>query len=378
MRAPVLAAPVTQRTSGVDKGLLGAFIVLGVVGTAIIYSASRDALRLAGFNPHYYLERQGVWVIIGIILMLAISRIDYRRLEMATTIFYLGSIAALLGVYVVGSRLLGATRWFSFGPIQIQPSEFALLAVILAMATYCGRRPDGLRMYDVSRMLVMVAIPLALIVLQPDLGTAMIMMLTVGAIFVIAGVPPRFMALLGVGAVVGASASVYFGLLHRYQILRLISFWNQNSTNRAVQDQIYQTSNTKTSIGAGGFFGVGAFHGHQTIGRFVPEQITDNIFAAVGEQFGLIGTVAIIVLLSFIGFRLYVIARDAKDPMGRLLVVGIFIVFAFSCFENIGMTTGIMPVTGIPLPLISYGGSSALVFFLCAGVALSVSRRRTN
>jgi rod shape determining protein RodA len=378
MRAPVISGPITQRSGGVDKGLLGAFIVLGLLGVAIIYSASRDALLRAGNNPHYYAERQAVWVIIGIVVMLAISRIDYRRLEIATTIFYLGSIMALLGVFVIGSHVQGATRWFSFGPIQIQPSEFALLAVILAMATYCGRRPDGLRMYDVSRMLVMAGIPLALIVLQPDLGTAMIMMLTIGAIFVVAGVPTRFMALLGIGAIVGATASVYFGLLHRYQILRLVSFWNQNSSNTLYAQEIYQTSNTKTSIGAGGLLGVGAFHGHQTVGGFVPAQITDNIFAAVGEQFGLVGTVAIIVLLTFVGLRLYVIARDAKEPMGRLLVVGIFIIFAFSCFENIGMTTGIMPVTGIPLPLISYGGSSVLVFYICAGVALSVSRRRTN
>jgi rod shape determining protein RodA len=233
-------------------------------------------------------------------------------------------------------------------------------------------------MYDVRRMLLMACVPLALIVMQPDLGTAIIMLLVVGVMLFIAGTPPRFMALLTVGGGLGATASVYFGLLHPYQIQRLLSFLNQNSTNKNLLPFIYEVTNAKSAIGAGGLTGAGAFNGLQTTLGYVPEQRTDFIFTAIGEQFGLIGTVSIVLLLAFVAYRMYRVARDAKEPLGRLLCTGIFVFFAFSCFQNIGMTLGIMPVTGIPLPLISYGGSSAFVFFLCGGVVLSVSRRRAN
>lgn len=342
----------------------------------VIYSATRVPLVNAGDNPYYYLERQIIWVALGVVVMFAVSRIDYRRFELATTACYVAALGSLLGVFVLGSSELGATRWYVFGPLQIQPSEFALLAVVLAMATYCGRRPDGLSMFDVRRMLLMSGFPFILVVVQPDLGTAIIMIMTVGAVLFIAGVPPRFMALLGGVGAVGAVGSVYFGLLHRYQILRLVSFLHQNSTNKQLSALVYDVANAKSAIGAGGLFGAGPFNGLQTVSGYVPEQRTDFIFTAIGEQFGLIGATLVILLLGFVAYRMYVVARDAKEPMGRLLAVGIFVFFSFSCFLNIGMTMGIMPVTGIPLPLLSYGGSSALVFFLCGGAVLSVSRKR--
>ena len=377
MRAPVLVAR-REHPEKVDRLLLTALVALGILGVGVIYSATRTSLVDAGDNPYYYLERQFIWVALGMVVMFVVSRFDYRRFELATTVCYVGALASLLGVFVIGSSELGATRWYVLGPLQIQPSEFALLAVVLAMATYCGRRPDGLSMFDVRRMLLMAGFPLVLIVVQPDLGTAIIMVMTVGAVLFIAGVPPRFMALLGVVGSVGAVGSVYFGLLHRYQILRLVSFLHQNSSNQQLRDLIYDVANSKSAVGAGGVFGAGPFNGLQTISGYVPEQRTDFIFSAIGEQFGLVGTVLVVLLLGFVGYRMYVVARDAKEPMGRLLAVGIFVFFSFSCFLNIGMTVGIMPVTGIPLPLLSYGGSSALVFFLCGGVVLSVSRRRSR
>ncbi len=377
MRTPTLV-PTREHSSTVDRPLLVGMVTLGLVGVVSIYSATRNALANAGDNPHYYLERQGFFVLIGIGLMLVVSRLDYRRFEIATTAFYLASLASLAGVFVLGSSQLGATRWYVFGPIQIQPSEFAVLAIILAMATYCGRRPEGLTSFDVRRMVLMLLMPLGLIVIQPDLGTAIIMLLTAGTIMVIAGVPPRFMALMAVAGAVVTTAMLYLGVLHRYQILRLVSFLHQNSTNKNLQALIYDVANAKTAIGAGGLFGAGIFKGLQTNLGYVPEQRTDFIFTAIGEQFGLVGTVGTVLLLGFVAWRIYVVARDAKESMGRLLCVGIFVFFSFSCFQNIGMTMGIMPVTGIPLPLISYGGSSALVFYLCGGVVLAVSRRRSN
>ena len=361
-----------------DLGLAGALIALGLFGAVMIYSATRQALVDEGFNPHYYFERQSLFVIIGIVVMLVISRIDYRRFESVATPLYVAGLLGLAGVFVLGKSALGAQRWYSLGFIQIQPSEFAVLFIILAVATYCQRRPEGLTMYDVCRLLLMGGAPLLMIVAQPDLGTAGIVLITVSAMMVIAGVPPRFMTLLAVAGSIGLVSAVYLDLLHKYQVERFIAFFHQSSTNPKLQALIYEVNNAKSAIGAGGIRGSGLFRGMQTVLGYVPEQHTDFIFTAIGEQLGFIGSTLVILLLAFVGYRMFVIGRNAKDTMGRLICIGVFIFFAFSCFENIGMTMGIMPVTGIPLPLLSYGGSAALVFFAGGGAVLSVSRRTGN
>jgi rod shape determining protein RodA len=359
-----------------DLGLFWGLIALGVTGVVMIYSATRQALVNAGINPHYYLERQAFFVVLGIAAMYVVSRIDYRRYEIAATPLYVISLVALAGVFVVGRSALGAQRWYSIGSsIQIQPSEFTVLCLILAVATYCARRKEGLTMYDVTRLLVMAVVPLALIVKQPDLGTSVIIVLVVASMMVVAGVPPRFMSLLAVVGSIGLAAAIYLDLLKRYQVDRFVSFLNQNSTNPNLAALIYEVNNAKSAIGSGGVHGAGLFHGLQTVLGYVPEQQTDFIFTAIGEQLGFIGSVLIVAMLAFVAFRMFMIGRNAKDTMGRLLCIGVFIFFAFSCFENIGMTMGIMPVTGIPLPLLSYGGSAALVFFVAGGAVLSVSRR---
>jgi rod shape determining protein RodA len=361
-----------------DYGLFAGLIALALTGVLVSYSASRQQLVNAGENPHYYLERQGFFVVIGLVLMFIISRLDYRRFEIAATPLYVFALLSLAGVFVVGNTQLGAERWYSFKGIEIQPSEFAVLFLILAIATFCARRTEGLTMKDVMRLLLMAGVPLALIVKQPDLGTSVIIVLIVASMMVIAGVPPRFMTLLAVVGSVGLAAAVYLDLLAKYQIDRFTSFLNQNSTNPALAKLIYEVGNAKSAIGSGGIHGAGLFHGLQTTLGYVPEQQTDFIFTAIGEQFGFIGSALIILLLAFVAYRMFVIGRRAKDMMGQLLCIGIFIFFAFSTFENIGMTMGIMPVTGVPLPLLSYGGSAAIAFLVAGGVVLSVSRRSGN
>jgi len=361
-----------------DLGLFWGLIAVGVTGVIMIYSATRTALVNAGYNPHYYLERQGGYVLLGIVMMYIFSRIDYRRLEIIATPLYAMGLAALAGVFVVGQSALGAQRWYNLGFIQIQPSEFFVLILILAIATYCERRPEGLQMRDVARILVMALVPMALIFKQPDMGTAIIVVLVVGAMMVIVGVPPRFMYALTVLGSLSVVAGIYLNLLHKYQVDRFVSFLNQNSTNPALQSLIYEVNNAKSAIGAGGLHGAGFFGGMQTVLGYVPEQRTDFIFTAIGEQLGFVGSSLIVLLLGFVAWRMFMIGRQSKDAMGRLISIGVFVFFAFSCFENIGMTMGIMPVTGIPLPLLSYGGSAALVFFSAGGVVLSVSRRRGN
>jgi len=361
-----------------DFGLFWALIGLGIIGVLMIYSATRQALVNAGYNPHYYLERQGGFVIFGVVVMYVISRFDYRHFEIAATPLYVCSLLGLAGVFFLGQSALGAQRWYNLGFVQVQPSEFTVLFIILAVATFCQRRPEGLRMRDVTRLLVMTAAPLVMIVKQPDLGTSIIIVMCVAAMMVVAGVPPRFMTFLAVAGSASAVAAVYLDLLKKYQVDRFVSFLNQHTTNPALQPLIYEVNNAKSAIGSGGLHGAGLFRGLQTVLGYVPEQRTDFIFTAIGEQLGFIGTLLIVTLLGFVAFRMFMVGRNAKDTMGRLICLGVFIFFAFSCFENIGMTMGIMPVTGIPLPLLSYGGSSALVFFAAGGAVLSVSRRGGN
>ena len=360
-----------------DVGLLWGMIALGVTGVLMIYSATRQALVSAGYNPHYYLERQSLFVVIGIAVMYGISLIDYRRFEMVATPLYIAGILGLIGVFFLGSSALGAQRWFNLGLFQVQPSEFTVLFVIVAVATYCERRPEGLKLYDVWRLLLMAALPMGMIALQPDLGTAIIIVFSVSAMLIVAGVPPRFMSALAVVGAIGIVLAAYFSVLQKYQIDRFVSFLNQSSSsaNAQLQALLYEVNNAKSAIGSGGLHGAGFFQGLQTILGYVPEQRTDFIFTAIGEQLGFIGSVLIVSLIGFVAYRMFRIGRNAKDTMGRVMVLGIFIFFAFSCFENIGMTMGIMPVTGIPLPLLSYGGSAAIVFFAAGGVVLSVSRR---
>lgn len=358
-----------------DQSLLWSMILLGVTGVVIIYSATRQTLVDAGYSGHYYLERQALFVVIGIVAMYVVSLIDYRRLEIVATPLYVLSLLSLAGVFVVGQKALGAQRWYSFGFFQVQPSEFTVLILVLAVATYCHRRPEGLAMYDVWRILVMGAVPLALIVIQPDLGTSIIIVLVVAAMMIVAGVPPRFMSFLAVVGSISLVGAVYLNLLHRYQIDRFLSFLNPHSTSPGLQYLIYDVNNAKSAIGAGGLYGAGLFKGLQTTLGYVPEQHTDFIFTAIGEQLGFIGSAMIITLLAFVALRMFRVGRLAKDTMGRVLCIGIFIFFSFSCFENIGMTMGIMPVTGIPLPFLSYGGSAVLVFYCAGGLVLSVSRR---
>ena len=374
LRPSLLESP----NGSVDRVLLLAVVALALFGDLMIYSATKVALINAGYDPQYYLKKQTIWVVVGLVLMFAVSRIDYRRFEMVATPGYIASILALCAVGLFGSSALGAQRWFDLGFIQFQPSEFAVLAIILSASAYCARRPEGLAHRDVIRILFMTLLPVGVIAIQPDLGTAIIISVTVGVLIIVAGVPPRFMAFLTAVGVLGAISAIWIGVLQKYQLSRLTSFLNQNSSDPALASAIYHVNNAKNAIGAGGIKGMGLFNGLQTTLGYVPEQRTDFIFTAIGEQLGLIGSLFFFTLLATMAYRMFLTAREAKEQFGRLMCVGIFVFFSFSCFQNIGMTMGIMPVTGIPLPLVSYGGTAALVFFSASGIVLSVSRRRGN
>ena len=366
-----LTGSSTKRGGEFDWMLALATVVLAVFGSIMIYTATKSGLAVAGLDGSYFLKRQMVFVVLGTVVMLVVSRLDYRRAEQVATAFYVVLLVLLaLVLSPFGSNALGAQRWFAIGPLLIQPSEFAVIALILAVSTYCSRRPEGLTLRDVSRLLLMAAVPMGLIMLQPDLGTAIIMAITLLVMLAVAGIPGRILLLLLLGAALITVVAITGGFLSSYQVHRLTSFLNQNSDNPSLQQAIYNVKQAKIAIGSGGFWGAGIGHGAQTNLGYVPEQQTDFIFTAVGEQLGFLGSTLVIAALGFVGFRMLRAAMTAKETLGRVLCAGVFAFFSFSVFQNAGMTMGIMPVTGIPLPFLSYGGSAALV------IVLSVEARR--
>jgi rod shape determining protein RodA len=362
-----------------DVILVVATLLVSAIGVIMVYTATRGDLLAQGEDPKTFLKKQGLFVVLGVITMVVVALIDYRRWEPVANILYWLIVLALLGVFAVGSSAQGAARWFSVGPLQLQPSEFAVLALILAIASYCARRDDvGLAWKDVFRLLIMAGIPIFLVLLQPDLGTAMIMVIVLLVMLAVAGLPIRILVMLLIGTVLVVLFAVESGLLHHYQIARVTAFLNPGtkSNNPYVQEAIYNLQEAKSAIGSGGVFGSGIGHGAQTNLGYVPEQQTDFIFTAVGEQLGFVGSVGVLALLGVIAWRVLHAAVVARDTFGRLICAGLFAFIAFSVFQNAGMTMGIMPITGIPLPFVSYGGTAVLVFFGAVGLALSVGARR--
>ncbi len=369
-----------MRGPRVDLVLLGASVALAVVGIVMVYTATRGLLIATGLSSTYFLKRQAVWVLLGLVGMVAFAALDYRRLEQLAMVVYGGAIVLLVAVLVpgLGKHALGSQRWFSIGPLQIQPSEFAVLAVIMAVATYCARRNEGLAWPDVFRVLILGAVPIGLVIFQPDLGTAIIMGIVLVVMLAVAGLPTRILVMVLVGAALVVLVAIESGLLHRYQVIRITSFLHQDQAhlNATQEKYIYNLQQSKNAIGAGGFWGTGIGNGVQTNLGYVPEQQTDFILTAVGEQLGFVGTTTILLLLGLVAWRILRAAQLARDSFGRLTAAGIFAFMAFSTFQNAGMTMGIMPITGIPLPFISYGGSAVLCFFIGVGITQSIYWRR--
>jgi rod shape determining protein RodA len=354
-------------------------ILVALVGVVMVYSATRGPLLADGEDTHTYLKKQALFVFIGVIVMVVVALFDYRKLEPVATPIYILTILALLGVFVIGNTANGAARWFTIGPLELQPSEFAVVSLIIVIAAYCHRRTEeGLAWKDVFKLLILAGVPIILVLKQPDLGTAIIMLIVLLIMLAVAGLPLRIMILLLVGVGVVALVAVEAGFLHGYQIARLTSFLNPNSTstNSYVQSSIYNLNQSKTAIGSGGLTGSGILRGAQTNLGYVPEQQTDFIFSAVGEQLGFIGGAGLLGVLGVIAWRVLHAAGQSRDVFGRLICTGLFSFLAFSVFQNAGMTMGIMPITGIPLPFVSYGGTAVLCFFVAIGLALSVGARR--
>ena len=359
-RARDLSAPWRH----VDVTMLVVVGLIVVVGSAMVYSATR---RLNGASG--YMLRQGLFVVLGVGLMAVVSLIDYRRIADWWQILYGASIVLLVGVMTpLGAVVNGSRGWYRFGPFSMQPAEFAKLASIIAVAAYLGSSEE----VDLRRLagaLGLLAVPAGMVLLQPDLGSALVFIVIALGMLVVAGVRMRHLVVLVVLGVVAVSAILTSGTLDQYQKDRLTSFVTPNG-------QSYNVDQAQKAIGSGGLTGYGFTKGPQTRGGYVPEQETDFIFTVAGEELGFIGAGGLVVMLGILVWRIWRNAQLAADQLGTLICVGIMSMFLFHIFENIGMTLGIMPVTGIPLPFVSYGGSSLLTSFTAVGLVQSVHMHR--
>jgi rod shape determining protein RodA len=349
---------------------------LSGLGVVLVWSATQPSLIAAREDPRTYLKKQLLWVVIGLILMVAVSLADTRRLKAWTPFFYGATLLALLAVLTpAGTDVNGAKAWINLpGGFQVEPSEFAKVALIVMTAMIFsgarGARP-GLR--TVLLALAGAAPLIALVVIEPALGVAMVLVVVTATMIVLSGIRLRLLAALAAIVAVAIAGAGGLHLLKSYQLTRFTSFLHPSAN---LSGAGYNAAQAKIAVGSGGMFGQGLFHGQLIAGNYVPSQQTDFIFTVAGEELGFVGCIVIVFLLGVVIVRALRIAARADDLFGLLAASGIAMWFAFQSFVNIGMTIGIMPITGIPLPFISYGGSAIFADMIAIGLLQSVHRRR--
>lgn len=360
-----------------DWLLVGAALALSIIGSLLVWSATQGKLVETGGDPESFLKKHLINLLVGLAFAVLISRFDYRLLRAYTPILWVLSIVGLLVVLSpLGKTVNGAHAWiFLPGGFSLQPSEFAKVAIILGMSMILSEKRDAEnepRDIDVLYALGVAAVPVALIMLQPDLGTVMVIACMVFGIIAVSGAKARWLVGILAAGVLVALLAVQLGVLKQYQVDRLTAFTNPTANSRDIG---YNTQQARIAIGSGGMLGTGLFHGPQTQGRFVPENQTDFVYSVAGEELGFAGAGTIIALLGLILWRAIRIAMRAADLFGRLVATGVAVWIAFQAFENIGMNLGIMPVTGVPLPFVSYGGTSMFASWLAIGLLLNVHLR---
>jgi len=349
------------------------------VGTLLVWSATASNEALTGGDSTMYVAKHLTNVAIGLVLAALIASADHRWVRIWAPIVYLAAIVGLaLVLSPFGAVINGSRSWILIGGMSIQPAEFAKLGVVTGLALLLAEKTErrkGLRQLrdrDVVAALVFVAIPAALIMAQPDLGTMLVLSATVFGLLAVAGTPKRWLFVLVAGAVTTAVAAIQLGVLKGYQLDRFGAFLDPTLDPRGAG---YNTTQARIAIGNGGLFGQGLFHGSQTQSGFVPEQHTDFVFTVAGEELGLVGAGALIALFLVLLWRAVRISAHADDMFGRLAGAGIVCWFGFQAFQNIGMCLGIMPVTGVPLPLVSYGGTSMFASLMAIGLLLNIHLR---
>ncbi|MGD0788693.1 MAG: rod shape-determining protein RodA [Terracidiphilus sp.] len=375
-----------------DWALLAMVLALCAISVLEIYSATLHT-KYAGYPGFFnsqkvwipgrmgFHTKQMYWIAGGLAAMFLFAKIDYHKLIDLVPWAYGIGLLALIAVKLVGHKVLGAKRWIAIGPVHFQPSEWVKLILVLIVARYFANLGGrSLTWKEISRSLALVGLPMVLVLIQPDLGTALTYTPILAAGLFLGGINLRQAMVLVVCSIV-LIAGVWtdgFGVgrikvLKNFQKARLTSFMDPGSDPKGTGYQLLQS---KIAVGSGGVWGKGAAKGTQTQGDFLPIPHADFIFAAFGEEHGFVGALSVLLLYFFILMRLIQNAQTAADLSGSLIIMGVVAVLTFQIAVNVGMVIGFMPVTGIPLPLMSYGGSSVLFTFLALGVAMNVRMRR--
>ena len=352
----------------IDRLLLFSALALGIFGIIMIFSATR-----ADIPSTFYLKRQVVFFILAVLVMILGAGFDYHKIMPYSKIIYGAALFLLLIVMLFPARG-GAHRWITLWFFDPQPSEIAKIAVIIMLATFTSdRRMEIGGNKEFLQAVAIALVPMFLIFLEPDLGVALAVFFIMVGMLMVGGARVRQIVVLGVGSLLAAVGGLELHFLKSYQLSRLLVFIKPDMDPLHAGYNLLQS---KIAIGSGQLIGKGLFRGTQTNLKFIPEHHTDFIFSVVGEELGFIGGMILLGLFAILLWRAFKIALTARDPFGTMLAVGIVMMFFFQLVVNVGMTMGIMPVTGVPLPFVSYGGSSLLINFFCVGLLLNIGIRR--
>lgn len=373
------SASVLDPWRNIDWSMIIATVLLTVIGVFNIYATTSPRLVLRGVDPYYFTQRQVIFLIAAAIALFLVMFVGHDWLRSKAMWFYFPTTFSLVILWL-WSYTSGETRLsFDLGPVAVQPAEVMKPVMVLVLAAWFAEAGTRTVPYDeFVRALILAGIPFGLIFFQPDFGSAMTLAAGVFGVLMVAGTQRRHFIGVTVLAALSFVASIWSGLVRDYQLERFTALWNQNNTtDSSLQNLVLQVRYAKRAVAAGGYFGKGYLQGELTNGRFIPVQSTDFPFSAIGEQFGLVGCIVVLTLFGFILFRVWIVGRNANTPFGRFIVAGVFTTMAWQVFQNVGMTIGITPVSGLPLPFISYGGSHLVAWAIMIGLVQSVEMRRS-
>lgn len=356
----------------IDSTLL--LSVLGLAVICLLTIASATHANIEGKPGQYdFVMKQGIFLAVGLVVAAGSLYFDYRKLYRLVPVLYGVNALLLLVVKFAGTSALGAQRWIQIGPFTLQPSEFAKLIMIICLARLLSNNKSGFQTWkSLLPVAGLMALPTLLIFIQPDLGTSLVFAAITFGMLYICGLKMQLVKRAFMAFVV-VFPLIWFFVLHAYQKTRILVLFNPNIDPYGSGYHVIQS---KISIGSGGFIGQGLFEGTQSQLNFLPENHTDFIFSVIGEELGFVGAVFVLFLYFILLYRTIMISRASGDAFGSLLACGIFSMWLFQIFINVGMTLGIMPVTGIPLPFMSYGGSALLMNLICVGILMNVYLRR--
>ncbi|GBL21607.1 stage V sporulation protein E [Acidimicrobiaceae bacterium] len=361
----------------IDLILLSAVTLQSIFGFFTVYSATRQRLLNQGFDQFYYVQRQVGFVLFAAALMLLVMGIGHDWIRERGVYWYAGSLFLLFLVLVIGAVSSGAKLSFDLGPISVQPAELMKVAVLILIAAYTSDSArDEINYRELVTAVLILSFPFVLILLQPDLGSATVLVAGVVGILLLSGAKRLWVIMFTLLTIVSAVVLAISGIIDNYQLRRFDAWLNQNSNEPALQKIVLQVRFAKRAVASGGFFGKGYLQGPLTNGAFIPVQFQDFPFSAIGEQFGMFGASIVLALFAVICWRLWVIAKASRNRFDQLLATGYFSMLLFQVFQNIGMTLGVTPVSGLPLPFISYGGSHLASSGLLMGLMQSIYMRR--